>query len=130
MLEIVRAVPRVLAAHLFGSREPHKARRDLEDAPVQGVMKSRLGGIRRPGRASLLRITDPGAVIRLGRFMSADWERRQGSRQITLGKARGRNTRNLPMLRGGLAEAWVPVETRSPPPPALKGPGAPQGIPP
>ncbi len=139
---------------------------------------------------------------RLGRFMSADWERRQGSRQITLGKARGRNTRNPLMLRGDLPEAagtvslaenawdaatlaemetgpgtnlsriwdgrdqpevsypgwgtreeafaldvvafdpplreppptgpeaWVPVETRSPPPPALKGPGAPQGIPP
>ena len=43
--------------------------------------------------------------VRLGRFMSADWERRQGSRDITLAEARGRNTRNPLMLRGDLPDA-------------------------
>ncbi|GAB4252461.1 right-handed parallel beta-helix repeat-containing protein [Deferrisoma sp.] len=37
--------------------------------------------------------------VRLGRFMSADWERRQGSAGYTLQNARGRNTRN-PMMQG------------------------------
>ncbi len=140
--------------------------------------------------------------VRLGRFMSADWERRQGSRGIMLGRARDRNTRNPVMLRGDLPEAagtvsvagnawdaetlaemeagpganlsriwdgrdqpevtypgwgtgeeafaldivafdpplreppptgpeaWTPLETGSPPPPAEKGPGAPAGLPP
>ncbi|WP_459941482.1 right-handed parallel beta-helix repeat-containing protein [Deferrisoma palaeochoriense] len=37
--------------------------------------------------------------VRLGRFMSADWERRQGSAGYTLQNAQGRNTRN-PMMQG------------------------------
>ncbi|NOY45604.1 MAG: hypothetical protein GXP50_09160 [Deltaproteobacteria bacterium] len=51
------------------------------------------------------RFTDNDWHVKLGRFMSADWERRQGSARITLGKARERNTRNPMMLRGTLPGA-------------------------
>ncbi|WP_025322886.1 right-handed parallel beta-helix repeat-containing protein [Deferrisoma camini] len=51
------------------------------------------------------RFADNDWHVKLGRFMSADWERRQGSARITLGKARERNTRNPMMLRGTLPGA-------------------------
>ncbi len=61
-------------------------------------------------RVSGNRFVDNGWHVKLGRFMSADWERRQGSGGITLGKAAGRNTRNPLMLRGNLPDAAGTVD--------------------